>query len=159
MIIFLTLCYIAVLAILVKLGLIRLSLWWKLSPLVWMLVLLLVLFLPMQWGAPAGDMLVLSYVVEIIPNVSGEVTEVQARAMVPISKGDVLFQIDTRPFEAEMERLEAALAAAEQNVPQLEATYHAAAATLEESTAQYDLAVLNYDRTIALQKSNAGAIA
>jgi multidrug resistance efflux pump len=159
MIIFLTLCYIAVLAILVKLGLIRLSLWWKLSPLVWMLILLVILFLPMQWGAPAGDMLVLSYVVEIIPNVSGEVTEVQARAMVPISKGDVLFQIDTRPFEAEVEKLEASLAAAEQNVPQLEATYLAATATLEESTAQYDLAVLNYDRAVALQKSNAGAIA
>ena len=48
MIIFLTFCYIAVLAIVVKLGVVKLSLWWKLSPLAWMLLLLVVLFLPMQ---------------------------------------------------------------------------------------------------------------
>ncbi len=114
MIIFLTLCYIGLLAILIKAGVIKLTLWWKLSPLVWMLLLLIVLFLPMQWGAPAGDLLVLNYVVEIIPNVSGEVTEVPANALDPLSKGDVIFQIDRRPFQAEVDRLLAALAAAKQ---------------------------------------------
>jgi len=133
MIVFLTLCYVAVLAILVKLGIVKLTLWWKLSPLVWMLLLLIVLFLPMQWGAPAGDLLVLNYVVEIIPNVSGEVTEVPVEPLVPVTKGDVLFQIDRRPFQAEVDRLEAALAAAEQNVPQLKEGYEAATATLQQS--------------------------
>ena len=33
MIVFLTLCYVAVLALLVKLKIVRLTLWWKLSPL------------------------------------------------------------------------------------------------------------------------------
>ena len=51
MIVFLTLCYIAALALALKLGFIKLTLWWKLSPLVWMLVLFVILFLPMQWGA------------------------------------------------------------------------------------------------------------
>ena len=158
MIIFLTLCYIAVLAVLVKLGVIKLTLWWKSSPLVWMLLLLMVLFLPMQWGAPAGDLLVLNYVVEIIPNVAGEVTEVPVKPQVPVTKGDVLFQIDRRPFQAEVDRLRAALAAAEQNVPQLKAAYDGAAATLDQSVAQRDLATLNYDRALSIQKENAGAI-
>ena len=39
MIVFLTLCYVAVLALLVKSGLIRMNLWWKLSPLLWLLLL------------------------------------------------------------------------------------------------------------------------
>ena len=158
MIIFLTLCYIALLAILVKTGVIKLTLWWKLSPLVWMLLLLIVLFLPMQWGAPAGDLLVLNYVVEIIPNISGEVTEVPVNALDPLSKGDVIFQIDQRPFQAEVDRLQAALAAAKQEVPQLKAAYDSAAATLEQSGAQRDLAKLNYDRAISIQNDNPGAI-
>jgi multidrug resistance efflux pump len=158
MIIFLTLCYIALLAILVKLGVIKLTFWWKISPLVWGLLLLLVLFLPMQWGSPAGDLLVLNYVVEIIPNVSGEVTEVPAIPLVPVTKGDVLFQIDRRPFQAEVDRLEAALAAAEQNVPQLKTAFQAAAATLDQLVAQRDLAKLNYDRALSIQNDNPGAI-
>ena len=123
-----------------------------------MLLLLIVLFLPMQWGAPAGDLLVLNYVVEIIPNVSGEVTEVPVNALDPLSKGDVIFQIDQRPFQAEVDRLQAALAAAKQEVPQLKAAYDSAAATLEQSGAQRDLAKLNYDRAISIQNDNPGAI-
>ena len=159
MIVFLTLCYIAVLAAAVKLGLISLSLWWKLSPLAWMLLLLVVLFLPMQWGAPAGEVTILNYVVEIIPNVSGEVTDVPVQPLVPVKRGDVLFQIDRRPYEAEVNRLEAALAAAVQNVPQLKANFEAAGATVEESTARRELAQLNYGRALSIQESNTGAIA
>jgi multidrug resistance efflux pump len=158
MIVFLTLCYVAVLAILAKLGVIRLTLWWKLSPLAWMLLLLIVLFLPMQWGAPAGNLLVLNYVVEIIPNVSGEVIEVPVEPLTPVREGDVLFQIDPRPFQAEVDRLEAALAAAEQNVPQLQAAYETASATLEQSIAQRELAKLNYDRAVSIQQENPGAV-
>jgi multidrug resistance efflux pump len=158
MIIFLTLCYIGLLAILIKAGVIKLTLWWKLSPLVWMLLLLIVLFLPMQWGAPSGDLLVLNYVIEIIPNVSGEVTEVPVNPLDPLSKGDVIFQIDQRPFQAEVDRLQAALAAAEQEVPQLKAAYDSAVATLEQSCAQRDLAKLNNDRAISIQNDNPGAI-
>ena len=150
--------YIAVLAVLVKLGVLKLTLWWKLSPLAWMLLLLIVLFLPMQWGAPAGKLLVFNYVVEIIPNVSGEVIDVPAEPLAPLKKDDVLFQIDPRPFQAEVDRLEAALAAAEQNVPQLQAAYETASATREKSIAERDLAKLNYDRALLIHEENPGAV-
>jgi multidrug resistance efflux pump len=111
-IVFLTLCYVAVLAVLVKLKIVRLTLWWKLSPLAWVVLLLIVLIIPMQWGAPAGSVIVYQRVVEIVPDVSGTVIEVPATPMVPMQKGDVLFRIDSVPFEATVEDLEASLALA-----------------------------------------------
>ena len=51
MIVFLTLCYVGVLALLIKLRVIRLNLFWKLSPLLWMFALFVVLFMPMQFRA------------------------------------------------------------------------------------------------------------
>ena len=127
MIVFLTLIYCALLALFVKLGVIKLNLFWKLSPVFWMLFLLVVLFVPMQWGAPAGQVLLIQKTVEIFPNVGGEVIEVQAESLVPNKKGDVLFRIEPVPFQEEVNRLTAALASAEQNVPQLKAALDAAA--------------------------------
>ena len=158
MIVFLTLCYVAFLAVLIKLGVIKFTLWWKLSPLVWMLLLLVVLFLPMQWGAPSGTVNVYQFVVEIIPNVTGQVVEVPVEPMQPLKKDDVLFQIDRRPFQAEVDRLRAALAAAEQDVPQLKASFEGAVASVDQAKAQQVLAKLNFDRAVAILKDNEAAI-
>ena len=103
MIVFLTLLYVGALAIAVKVGLVKLTLWWKMSPLVWMLLLFVLLFLPMQWGAPGGSVNVYQYVVEVIPNVSGEVVDVPVEALEPLEPGDVLFQIDPIPFQAKVD--------------------------------------------------------
>lgn len=133
MIVFLTLCYAGALAILVKCGVIKLTLWWKISPLAWMVLLLVVLFLPMQWGAPAGQVTVYQYVVEIIPNVSGEVVDVPVKGLEPLKKGDVLFRIDPEPFQYEVSRLEAALAEAKQDAAMLPAELDAAQANTKAS--------------------------
>jgi multidrug resistance efflux pump len=87
MIVFLTLCYVAVLAILVKLRIIRLNLWWKISPLIWILVLLVALFIPRQWGAPTGRVQVYQYVVEVTPEVSGKVFNAWVLNGEPITRG------------------------------------------------------------------------
>ena len=107
MIAFLLLCYLAILFILVKLNVIQLTLWWKLSPVIWTVLLFLLLFMPMQWGAPGGVTNNYQYVVEIIPNVTGQVTEVPVKALQPLKKGDVLFKIEPRPFQATVDKLEA----------------------------------------------------
>jgi len=116
MIVFLTLCYLALLAVLVQIGLVRLNLWWKLSPLVWVLILLIVLFIPMQWGAPAGAVRLYKPVIEVIPNVSGEVIEVPGRPLEPMSEGDVIFRIDPTTYEAKVEQIEANLVLAQLNL-------------------------------------------
>ena len=118
MIVFLTLCYCAVLFLLVKVGVIKLNAFWKISPLLWLLLLFTVLFIPMQWGAPSGAVRMYEFVVEIIPNVNGEVIEVPARPLVPMKKGDVLFKIDPRTFRAAVDDLEARLALARTRLEQ-----------------------------------------
>ena len=73
MIAFLTLIYVGALFLAVKVGIIRMNTFWKISPVLWMVVLFFVLFVPMQWGAPAGAVLMYRPVVEIVPNVNGVV--------------------------------------------------------------------------------------
>ncbi|MCK5354116.1 MAG: HlyD family secretion protein [Methyloprofundus sp.] len=109
MIAFLTLLYVGVLFIMLKIGIIKMTLWWKLSPVVLNLVLFVVLFLPMQWGAPSGTVNVYQSVVEIVPNVTGTVIEVPVKPLSPLKKGDVLFKLEPRPFQAKVDQLEASL--------------------------------------------------
>lgn len=107
MIVFLTLCYCAILAVLVKLKVVRLTTFWKLSPVIWFLVLFVVLYIPLQWGAPSGAVNIYRPVVEILPNVSGEVTEVIAQPLKRMKKGDVLFKLDPVPYKAKVDELRA----------------------------------------------------
>jgi len=123
MIVFLTLCYIAVLALLIKLKVITLNLWWKLSPLVWMTLLFIFLFFPMQWGAPGGNVNIYQFVVEIVPNVSGEVIEVDAKPLQLLKQGDVLFRIDPKPFQDNIDKLQASLKLSRANLARAKQLY------------------------------------
>lgn len=120
MILFLTLLYIAVLVIAVKLKFIQLNIWWKLSPVFWSLFLLIALFIPLQFWAPSGPVIVGNYTVSIVPRVTGEVTEVNAIPNVPVLKGDVLFKIDPLPFQAAVDDVKAAMEIAKIRVGQEE---------------------------------------
>jgi multidrug resistance efflux pump len=128
MIAFLTLIYCAFLFGLIKLKII------KASPLaygsigVWVLLLLIVLFIPMQFFAPSGPVRVFSYVLQIVPNVGGQVIEVPIQANTPIEKGAVLFRIDPRPYQFTVDRLEAVLASTGVSVSQLTETVRSAEA-------------------------------
>ena len=106
---FLTLCYLAVLAVLVWLKVLpnKLSTW--LSTIIWMGLLFVALYIPMEWGAPAGSMRIMTYTVQIIPNVAGPVIEVPVEANRPIKKGDVLFKIDPTIYEAALQATRAQL--------------------------------------------------
>ena len=100
MIVFLTLIYVAVLFLAIKIGLIKLNTFWKLSPAIWMVLLFFVLFVPMQWGAPSGAVNQFQTVIEIIPNVNGEVTEVEVQALESVKQGEVLFRIDPTQYQS-----------------------------------------------------------
>lgn len=158
MIVFLTLIYVAALVLLIKLKVIRLTLWWKISPVIWMLLLFIVLFIPMQWGAPSGNVTQYQFVVEIVPNVSGTIIEVPIEGNRPLKKGDVLFKIDPRPYQYRVDQVKAGLAEAEQAVPQLEAAWKAAAAATARAKAQRDLAKLESDMAKKTRGLDSGAI-
>jgi multidrug resistance efflux pump len=113
MIVFLLNVYLLLLFLLVRFKLIRFTLFWKCSPVLVLLLLLVGLFIPMGWGAPTGPALVGRHSVAIVPDVAGEVIDVPVQPNRPLAAGDVLFRIDPTPFEAQVKALEAQLSLAE----------------------------------------------
>lgn len=111
--------YLVILFILVKLGIVPFNLFWKVSPVIVLVLLLVGLFIPMNWGAPQGDALVVRHSVAIVPNVAGPVTEVPVEPNTPLRAGDVLFRIDPVPFEAQVRALAAQLQFAELRLAQM----------------------------------------
>jgi multidrug resistance efflux pump len=101
--------YLVILFVLVRLKIVPFNLFWKSSPVIVLLLLLVGLFIPMGWGAPQGSALVIRNSVQIVPNVTGEVIDVPVEANKPIKVGDVLFRIDPVPYQAQVSALEAQL--------------------------------------------------
>ena len=146
MIVFLTVIYIVVLAILIKVGVLKPTQLVKLSPIAWMILLLVVLFIPMQFGAPSGDLRVFQNVIQIVSQVSGRVVEVPVQPNVPVRRGDVLFRVDPRPYQFQVDKLEAVVADAGVNVSQLAERSRGADAGVEQAQANFLASQTDFDR-------------
>lgn len=109
----------------------------------WLLVTFLVIGLLIAYYA-AGDRLtplttdayVQAYVVQVAPQVGGQVVRVYAREGDAVTKGALLFELDPRPFEHKVALLRAKVVEAEQQVKQLAAQLAAARAEHERITAE-----------------------
>jgi multidrug resistance efflux pump len=97
-------------------------------------------------------------VVPIVPRVSGYLTEVNVRLHSIVSEGQLLFQIDNRPYELAVKKAEADLDNVAQQIGVLSATVKSAAGRLGVSKAQLDRAQRNYDRTQIVIEKNPGAL-
>ena len=155
MIVVLLNAYIALLALFVWLGFVRLNLFWKISPVLVLLLLLIGLFIPMGWGAPSGPVAVIRNSVQIVPNVSGQVVDVPVKPNLPLKAGDVLFRIDPAPFEYSVKDLQAQVVSAEQKAEQLKSNLDAASANLKAVAAQLGFAEQRRDDMARLARSNA----
>jgi multidrug resistance efflux pump len=81
---------------------------------------ILAMFLAMfNYLTPSGSVVVVSRVVEVTPNVSGQVTAIPVQPNVPVGSGTVLFQIDPAPFQYKVSQLEASLVQSRQQAQQL----------------------------------------
>src|SRR5215510_13823189 len=150
--------YIAILALFVWLKFIPLNLFWKISPVIVLLVLLIGLFIPMQWGAPSGPGVIVRNSVQIIPSVAGEVVDVPVEANTPVKQGDVLFRIDPTTYEASVRALEAQLKLQEQRLAEMTQLQTRGTgrtfdveqrqAEVDQLRAQVDGAQWNLDKTI-----------
>ena len=89
--------YLLLLFLLVRFKVVPFNLFWKASPLIVLVLVMFGLLVPMGWGAPQGDALVVRNAVSIVPDVAGEVTDVPVIANTPLKSGDVLFKIDPTP--------------------------------------------------------------
>jgi RND family efflux transporter MFP subunit len=110
--------YIAILALFVWLGLIPFNRFWKFSPVIVAVALVVGLFIPMGWGAPSGAAVVARNSVQVVPSVAGEVIEVAVAANRPLKEGDVLFRIDPTTYQAQVDAIEAQLKFAELRLSQ-----------------------------------------
>jgi multidrug resistance efflux pump len=95
-----------------------------------------VIFMWLTYAPTTKDGRTFQYVVQIVPNVAGPVTEITADALVPLEKGDVLFKIDTTQYQAAVDQLEA---------------------SIRRTEAQKQLAEIQVARSEGLVKRNAGS--
>lgn len=105
----------------------------------------------------SSDVRVFRYTVPIATYLPkpAQVVEVPVQPNVPVKKGDVLFKVDARPYEYEVRRLEAALAAANIDLPKLEADLKVARAAVATAESTLDNAKGDFERQEKLR--NAGA--
>lgn len=75
-------------------------------------------------------------VVSMVAQVSGPVAQLNVIDNQAVQKGDVLLQIDPRPFQIALDQAEAALAQAKQGVTQLQASVKAAQADVEQERSE-----------------------
>jgi multidrug resistance efflux pump len=85
---------------------------------------------------PSGRVTVTGRVVEVTPNVTGQIIAIPVKPNVPVKANDVLFQIDPAPFQYKVSQLQASLAAAKQQTEILKANYDQATANVAGLTAQ-----------------------
>jgi multidrug resistance efflux pump len=99
--------------------------------------LILATFLALfNYLTPSGKVTVTGRVVEVTPNVSGQIVSIPVKPNVPVKTGDILFQIDPSPFQYKVSQLQASLAGARQQVEILKANYLQASANVTGLTAQ-----------------------
>jgi multidrug resistance efflux pump len=150
--------YLVFLFAIVRLGIVRFNLFWKTSPFLVLLLLNLLLFIPMGWGAPQGSALVAHNSVAIVPDVAGEVAEVPVVANTPLKAGDVLFRIDPTPYDAQVKAIQAQLTLADQRLSQMTQLFERNAgrgfdveqrqAEADQLKAQLEGAKWNLDKTV-----------
>ncbi|MGM4989584.1 efflux RND transporter periplasmic adaptor subunit [Tardiphaga sp. 841_E9_N1_2] len=73
----------------------------------------------LNYLAPTGRVVVISRVVEVTPNVTGQITEISVKPNAPVKAGAVLFRIDPAPYEAQVRLVEAQLGFQELRLSQM----------------------------------------
>ena len=73
----------------------------------------------LNYLAPTGRVVVISRVVEVTPNVSGQITEISVKPNILVKADTVLFRIDPTPYEAQVRIIEAQLGFQELRLSQM----------------------------------------
>ena len=136
MIIILCLYLVALWAVFSKFKLVR---WGWLSGTISLLIggFILATFLALfNYLTPSGRVTVTGRVVEVTPNVTGQIVAIPVKPNVPVKANDVLFQIDPAPFQYKVAQLQASLAGAKQQVEILKSNYEQATANVSGLTTQ-----------------------
>jgi multidrug resistance efflux pump len=128
---------------------IRFTYAWGFFVFFFVLHLLLVFLIGLRFVAPySTDVKVIQHTIQLTPRLPEPtlVTAVLVEPNVPVKKGQPLFQFDRRPYEHKVRQLEAALAAARQNVHVLRAEMQSSEANVAKAKADLWYAEAEYKR-------------
>jgi multidrug resistance efflux pump len=133
-----------------------------LSARAWVLFILLVIValvayyvLSDRYTPLTTDAYLQAYVIQVAPRVEGQVVQVPVQENQVVQKGDLLFEIDRRPFQHRVELLVAKRVQAVQQVAQLEAELAAARAEDTRLIAEEGYAQVVHDQEKAIFKQEA----
>jgi multidrug resistance efflux pump len=113
-------------------------------------VFILAIFVALfNYLTPSGRVTVAGRVVEVTPNVTGQVIAIPVKPNVPVKLGDILFQIDPAPFQYKVAQLQASHAAAKQQAEILKSNYEQATANVGGLSSQV---AFNTKRLADIQK-------
>lgn len=115
----------------------------------------MILFLNV-YAPSSSDVRVIRYVVQVVPQVRGQVIDVPVEPNRSVKKGEVLFRIDPTPFELEVRALEAQLANAEGSVKELNEQLRAASGKTDSIRAKLELARARVKQNRELASTGAG---
>src|SRR5215208_2501346 len=100
--------------IFIKLKLLPWTTPWKVAVAIFPVVAIAAMLLLLNIFAPTTtDVRVVKYIVPVVSQVRGRVVEVPVENNRPVKKGDVLFKIDTTPYQNAVDSLQARLASEE----------------------------------------------
>jgi multidrug resistance efflux pump len=120
--------------IFIKLKLLPWTTPWKVGVAIFPVVVIAIMLLLLNIVAPTTtDVRVVNYVVPIVSQVRGRVTEVPVENNRPVKKNDVLFKIDPTPFQNSVKSLEARLASEQAKVGADRARLNEAEARLSDA--------------------------
>jgi multidrug resistance efflux pump len=120
-------------------------------------IFILAVFLALfNYLTPSGRVTVTGRVVEVTPNVTGQIVAIPVKPNVPVKANDLLFQIDPAPFQYKVTQLQASLAGAQQQTEILKSNYEQATANVAGLTAQlaYNKKRLADIQTLAADEAN-----
>jgi multidrug resistance efflux pump len=125
----------------------------------WLLFLLAVIVVIIAYYVVADrraplttDAYIQAYVIQVAPQVGGQVVRVYVREGDRVKKGNVLFELDARPFEHKIALLEAKLVEATQQVKRLDAEVKATEEEHKRVQAEAQYAREVHDQELAIYK-------
>ncbi|MEI7531183.1 MAG: HlyD family secretion protein [Betaproteobacteria bacterium] len=102
------------------------------------------------------DVRVINFVTEVVPRVQGTVTKVAVEGNTLVKKGDILIEIDEKPYQLKVNQLEAQLAETTASAKSLQQNYDASKANTSAAKANLDLMNKRLAESTDLANSGAG---